>query len=101
MNDAVMIAMSGGVDSAVAAHLISQNAKSAAGITMRHFKDCPDADARDAATLCGKLGIPHFIADLQKEFERPWYGQLMQLPQTIVYLLQINFWLEHYSVQIR
>ena len=70
MNDAVMIAMSGGVDSAVAAHLICQNAKSAAGITMRHFKDCPDADARDAATLCGKLGIPHFIADLQKEFER-------------------------------
>ena len=37
----------------------------------------------------------------QKEFNTPWYGQLMQLPQTLVYLLQINFWLEHYSVQIR
>ena len=38
---------------------------------------------------------------VQKEFNTPWYGQLMQLPQTLVYLLQINFWLEHYSVQIR
>ena len=34
-------------------------------------------------------------------FTWPWYGQLMGLPQTLVYLLQINFWLKHYSVQIR
>ena len=38
---------------------------------------------------------------MERAFEGPWYGQLMQLPQTIVYLLQINFWMEHYSVQIR
>ena len=30
----------------------------------------------------------------------PWYGQLMRLPQTIAYMLQINFWLEHYHVGI-
>ncbi len=30
----------------------------------------------------------------------PWYGQLMKGPQTIAYLLQINFWLEHYGIQI-
>jgi len=30
----------------------------------------------------------------------PWYGQLMKLPQTIAYMLQINFWLEHYKIQI-
>ncbi len=28
----------------------------------------------------------------------PWYGQLMKTPQTIAYMLQINFWLEHYSI---
>jgi asparagine synthase (glutamine-hydrolysing) len=38
---------------------------------------------------------------MEQDFSRPWYGQLMQLPQTIVYLLQINFWLKHYSVHIR
>lgn len=42
------------------------------------------------------------LADLpQQDFTWPWYGQLMQLPQTLVYMLQINFWLKHYSVQLR
>lgn len=30
----------------------------------------------------------------------PWYGQLMQVPQTIAYMLQINFWLKHYNIRI-
>lgn len=38
---------------------------------------------------------------LEGNFTTPWYGQLMQLPQTIVYLLQINAWMKNYSVQIR
>lgn len=34
------------------------------------------------------------------ELSWPWYGQLMKLPQTIAYMLQINFWLEHYKISI-
>lgn len=30
----------------------------------------------------------------------PWYGQLMRLPQTIAYMLQIDFWLRHYNITI-
>jgi asparagine synthase (glutamine-hydrolysing) len=30
----------------------------------------------------------------------PWYGQLMKLPQTIAYMLQINAWLEIYGVDL-
>lgn len=37
---------------------------------------------------------------LLQEFAWPWYGQLMRRPQTIVYMLQINYWLEHYGVSI-
>lgn len=37
---------------------------------------------------------------LDMDFIWPWYGQLMKLPQTIAYMLQINFWLEHYKVSI-
>ncbi len=37
---------------------------------------------------------------LTQDFPWPWYGQLMRRPQTIVYMLQINFWLKHYSVRI-
>lgn len=32
---------------------------------------------------------------------QPWYGQLMQVPQTIAYLLQIDFWLREYGIQIQ
>lgn len=37
---------------------------------------------------------------LTTSFTWPWYGQLMRRPQTIAYLLQLNFWLEHYQVQL-
>lgn len=30
----------------------------------------------------------------------PWYGQLMQRPQTIAYFLQVDHWLRHYDVDI-
>ena len=37
---------------------------------------------------------------LNAEFEWPWYGQLMRVPQTIAYMLQINCWMEQYHVEI-
>ena len=37
---------------------------------------------------------------LSAEFEWPWYGQLMKVPQTIAYMLQINHWLEKYNISI-
>ena len=36
---------------------------------------------------------------LTTEFTWPWYGQLMRGPQTIAWLLQLNFWLKHYEVR--
>ena len=29
----------------------------------------------------------------------PWYGQLMRTPQTMAFLLQIDFWLRHYDIK--
>ena len=37
---------------------------------------------------------------LTAEYAWPWYGQLMKVPQTICYLLQINCWLEKYQVRL-
>lgn len=74
----VFIAMSGGVDSAVAAMLISER-NDAVGGTMR-LHDRTDArlygenscsteqDIRDAASICARLGIPHGVYDLGEEF---------------------------------
>lgn len=30
----------------------------------------------------------------------PWYGQLMTTPQTIAYMLQINYWMEKYHIRL-
>ena len=36
---------------------------------------------------------------LDAEMPSPWYGQLMRRPQTMAYLLQLEFWLRHYRVE--
>ncbi len=33
-------------------------------------------------------------------YGKPWYGQLMAGPQLLAYMLQVNYWLEKYKVQI-
>ena len=37
---------------------------------------------------------------LDAEYAWPWYGQLMKVPQTICYLLQIDSWLRNYHVDL-
>lgn len=37
---------------------------------------------------------------LDAEYEWPWYGQLMKVPQTIAYMLQINFWMKEYHISL-
>ncbi|WAM32483.1 asparagine synthase C-terminal domain-containing protein [Caldicellulosiruptor naganoensis] len=31
-------------------------------------------------------------------FEKPWFGQLMTLPQFFGYIVQLDFWAKHYNV---
>ena len=67
-----------------------------------------DAVSKQLRQLLEKTDAPIYgIVDkkalenlLNAEFVWPWYGQLMKLPQTIAYMLQINFWLTHYKVRI-
>lgn len=37
---------------------------------------------------------------LTGEYPWPWYGQLMRAPQTMAYLLQIEFWLRFYKIRL-
>ena len=69
----VAVAMSGGVDSAVVAALMSRNAGSVFGITAKltaeYSKCCADEDICRAEQMCAKLGIEHHVVDLTAEFE--------------------------------
>lgn len=34
------------------------------------------------------------------DYARPFYGQLMAGPQLLAYLLQVNYWMEHYKIRL-
>ena len=73
MDKKCYVAVSGGVDSAVALTLIKQNGYSAEGVTMTVFDSelVPTYNEReldDAKALCERLGVPHHTIDLKKEF---------------------------------
>lgn len=64
----IAIAMSGGVDSSVAAALLKEAGHEVTGVTMR-VTDVSRA-GESAAAIAGRLGIPHHIIDLQDIFAR-------------------------------
>ena len=62
--------------------------------SLRNLLECKDAPL---FALIRKEALQEL---LNGDFTWPWYGQLMKKPQTIAYMLQINFWLEHYGITI-
>lgn len=38
---------------------------------------------------------------IPSDYGTPWYGQLMAGPQMLAYLIQVNFWLKHYSISLK
>ncbi len=64
-----LIAMSGGVDSSVAAYLMLKQGYECVGATMKLIDSANTKDATDAKNVCTKLGIKHYIFNLEKEFE--------------------------------
>ena len=67
-----VIAMSGGVDSSVAAALMKDKGFRCIGVTMKLFSGesrcCSLADVNDARNVAFGLGIPHYVLNFQDEF---------------------------------
>jgi tRNA-specific 2-thiouridylase len=74
----VVVAMSGGVDSSVAAALLKEQGYDLIGITMNlactsQASDrgcCSLSAAQDAKKVADKLGIPHYILNFKEEFQK-------------------------------
>jgi len=84
-DERVLVAMSGGVDSAVAAILLAREAQDVVAVTLELWGDaendgersCCSAHAvRSARALAHRLGFPHLSIDLRAEFRaavvEPW-----------------------------
>ncbi len=70
----VVVAMSGGVDSSVAAALAAETGREVVGVTMRlsgsDSRCCSLADADDARRVAERLGIRFFVANYADAFRR-------------------------------
>lgn len=77
--DSVLVAMSGGVDSATACLLAKQSGREVVGVTMRLWSDpgcdagdtscCSPSAVADARGVCHQLGVPHLTLDCAAAFK--------------------------------
>ena len=77
----VLVAMSGGVDSSVSAAILQEQGYEVYGATMKLFANetigigrektcCSLKDAEDARFVCQRLGIPHYVFNFTKDFQK-------------------------------
>lgn len=71
----VVVGMSGGVDSSVAALLLKRQGYDVIGIFMKNWDDTDEfgycsaeEDAEDVRRVCDQIGIPYYIVNFEKEY---------------------------------
>ncbi len=81
MKQKVVVGMSGGVDSSVAAYLLQQQGYEVIGVTMQVWQEeepseqarqggcCGLSAVEDARRVAETLGIPHYVMNFRREFK--------------------------------
>ena len=80
-HDLTAVAMSGGVDSSVAAALLAKEGRPLVGFSMqlidrlageteRYGRCCSPDDFKDARSVADRMGFPHYVLDMEDDFRR-------------------------------
>jgi tRNA-specific 2-thiouridylase len=78
-NNPIVVAMSGGVDSSVAAALMNKDYEDVIGVTLRLYDEkkvansktcCSGADIIDAKKIANTITIPHYVFDYEEIFRK-------------------------------
>ena len=88
-----LIAMSGGVDSSVAAYLMKERGFDCTGITLKLFdRDneegstekacCSLDDIEDARNVCRRLGIPYYVYNFKDSFRETVISRFIEAYET-------------------
>ena len=88
MGRKALIAMSGGVDSSVAAFLMKQAGYDCVGVTMKLFQNedvgvnrartcCSLNDVEDARSVARRLGIPYYVFTFSNDFKNQVIGRFV------------------------
>jgi len=88
MRERIVVGMSGGVDSSVAAALLVEQGFDVVGVTMKVWKRpeiddvtpafgscCGTEASDDARRVARTLGIPYYLLDMEREFDRAVIGR--------------------------
>jgi tRNA-uridine 2-sulfurtransferase len=83
----IVIAMSGGVDSSVAAALLAEQGHDVIGLSMQLYDQsgtqtfgscCTLDDLHDARRVAASIGIPHYIMNFERQFEETVISNFVQ-----------------------
>jgi tRNA-specific 2-thiouridylase len=84
----VAVGLSGGVDSSIALWLLHRQGYRVAGVTLRMFCSETDASSRErrcgptaierASRLCKRLGVPHYLIDVESRFRDLVIGEFIE-----------------------
>lgn len=84
----VIVGMSGGIDSSVAALLLKKQGFDVVGVSIKHLSDelsnsknktcCSLDDINDARIVCYSIGIPHYVINVEKEFKQEIVREFIQ-----------------------
>jgi tRNA-specific 2-thiouridylase len=89
MNRRVLVAMSGGVDSSVAAAMLAEQGYDVVGVAMRLAPDAPTTSVRRRGTCCShddfedarrvaeRMGFPFYVVDLRADFSSRVIGNFV------------------------